>query len=117
MMESASLRALAGIVRWGVMAQTASPALVALVQPLHGATFVLLHLACMRVIARVAPAGLEGTAQALYGTGIGAASACVMVSSGALYAQFGGVAFWIMAMVCAIALPLIPRLARRSPLH
>lgn len=111
------LAALGGIVRWAVMASTVEVAWLALVQPLHGITFALLHLACMRLIARVAPEGLEGTAQALYGTGIGAASALVMVSSGAFYAWLGGVAFWIMAMVCAIALPLTRRLARFSPLH
>ena len=112
-----ALACASGIARWGVMASTTEVRWLALIQPLHGVTFALLHLACMRVIARVAPAGLEGTAQALYGTGIGAASALVMVSSGALYAQFGGVAFWIMAMVCAIALPLTLRLARLSPLQ
>ena len=112
-----ALASFAGIARWIVMGATVDVQWLALIQPLHGITFALLHLACMRVIARVAPAGLEGTAQALYGTGIGATSAVVMVSAGALYAQFGGVAFWIMAMVCAMALPLILRLARFSPLH
>jgi PPP family 3-phenylpropionic acid transporter len=111
------LASLCGIARWAVMGATVDVGWIALVQPLHGFTFALLHLACMRVIARVAPAGLEGTAQALYGTGVGAASALVMMSAGALYAEFGGAAFWIMAMVCTIALPLILRLPRLSPLH
>jgi PPP family 3-phenylpropionic acid transporter len=112
-----ALAASAGIVRWLVMGWTVEVAWLAIVQPLHGITFALLHLACMRVIARIAPAGLEGTAQALYGTGVGAVGAAVMMSSGALYAELGGEAFWIMSMVCAIALPLILRLARLSPLH
>jgi MFS transporter, PPP family, 3-phenylpropionic acid transporter len=112
-----ALASASGIARWAAMASTVSVGWIALLQPLHGVTFALLHLACMRVIARVAPAGLEGTAQALYGTGIGAASAAVMMSSGALYAELGGEAFWIMAMVCAIALPLTLRLPRLSPLH
>jgi MFS transporter, PPP family, 3-phenylpropionic acid transporter len=111
------LASVCGMARWAVMGATVDVSWIALVQPLHGITFALLHLACMRVIARVAPAGLEGTAQALYGTGIGAAAALVMVSAGALYAELGGEAFWIMAMVCAMALPLIARLARLSPLH
>jgi PPP family 3-phenylpropionic acid transporter len=112
-----ALAATAGIVRWLVVGSTVGAGWLALVQPLHGVTFALLHLACMRVIARIAPPGLEGTAQALYGTGIGAVSAAVMMSSGALYAELGGTAFWIMSMVCAIALPLILRLARLSPLQ
>jgi PPP family 3-phenylpropionic acid transporter len=110
-----ALAASAGIVRWLVMGWTVEVGWLAIVQPLHGITFALLHLSCMRLIARIAPPGLEGTAQALYG--IGAVSAAVMMSSGALYAELGGVAFWIMSMVCAIALPLILRLARFSPLH
>ena len=112
-----ALAATAGIARWLVIGWTVEAGWLALVQPLHGVTFALLHLACMRLIGRIAPAGLEGTAQALYGTGIGAVSAAVMMSSGALYAELGGTAFWIMSMVCAIALPLILRLARVSPLH
>ena len=56
---------------------------LALVQPLHGITFALLHLACMRLIARIVPGGLEGTAQAIYGTvGIGSAVALLTVVSG-----------------------------------
>ena len=112
-----ALAATAGMARWLVIGWTVEAGWLALVQPLHGVTFALLHLACMRLIGRIAPAGLEGTAQALYGTGIGAASAAVMMSSGALYAELRGAAFWIMSMVCTIALPLILRLARLSPLH
>ncbi|HUQ74369.1 MAG TPA: MFS transporter [Burkholderiales bacterium] len=112
-----ALAALAGVARWSVMALTVDVSLLALVQPLHGVTFALLHLACMRLIARIVPSGLEGTAQALYGTGIGTASALVMLASGSLYGQLGGEAFWIMATLCAIALPLALRLARLSPLH
>ena len=80
---------------------------LALVQPLHGITFALLHLACMRLIARTVPHGLEGTAQALYGTvGIGAATAVLTLVSGALYARVGAHGFWVMAALCALAFPL-----------
>jgi len=54
------------------MAQTTELIALALIQPPHGITFALLHLACMRLLARIVP---QGTAQAIYGTvGIGAAS-------------------------------------------
>jgi PPP family 3-phenylpropionic acid transporter len=77
------------------------------VQPLHGITFALLHLACMRLLARTVPQGLEGTAQAIYGTvGIGAAAALLTLVSGALYARVGAQGFWVMAALCALALPL-----------
>ena len=99
--------AVAGMLRWAVMAQTANMIALALVQPLHGITFALLHLACMRLIARIVPQGLEGTAQAIYGTvGIGAAVALLTLVSGALYARLGAQGFWIMAALCALALPL-----------
>ena len=89
------------------MAQSAEVVALALVQPLHGITFALLHLACMRVIARTVPQGLEGTAQAIYGTvGIGAASALLTLVSGALYARMGAQGFWVMAALCALAFPL-----------
>ncbi len=52
---AAALAALAGMLRWAVMAQTTDVMALALVQPLHGITFALLHLACMRLIAHTVP--------------------------------------------------------------
>jgi PPP family 3-phenylpropionic acid transporter len=60
----------------------------------------------MRVLARTVPQGLEGTAQAIYGTvGIGAATAVLTLVSGALYARLGVQGFGVMAALCAPALP------------
>jgi PPP family 3-phenylpropionic acid transporter len=102
-----AVAALAGMLRWAMMAQTTNVIALALVQPLHGITFALLHLACMRLIARIVPQGLEGTAQAIYGTvGIGAATALLTLVSGALYARLGSQGFWLMAALCALALPM-----------
>jgi PPP family 3-phenylpropionic acid transporter len=111
-----ALAALAGMLRWGVMAHSADVLALALVQPLHGVTFALLHLACMRLLAATVPRGLEGTAQAIYGTvAIGGATALVMLASGALYAALGAHAFWVMAALCALALPLTLKLRDSSP--
>jgi PPP family 3-phenylpropionic acid transporter len=108
-----AVASLAGMLRWAVMAQTTAVIALALVQPLHGITFALLHLACMRLIARTVPQGLEGTAQAIYGTvGIGTASALLTLVSGALYARLGAQGFWIMAALCALAFPLTWKLRR-----
>lgn len=105
--RAAALAGAAGVLRWIVMASTVSIPLMALVQPLHGLTFALLHLAAMRLIAEIVPAALAATAQALYGTvGIGAASALLTLISGTLYGRLGPDAFWIMAGLCAIAIPL-----------
>ncbi|MGH7871772.1 MAG: MFS transporter [Candidatus Binatia bacterium] len=102
-----AVAAIAGVLRWTVMAQTSNVIALALIQPLHGITFALLHLACMRLIGRNVPPGLEGTAQAIYATvGIGSAVALLTVVSGALYSRLGAQGFWVMAVLCALALPL-----------
>jgi MFS transporter, PPP family, 3-phenylpropionic acid transporter len=105
---AAALSAGAGVIRWSVMATTTSlPALVG-VQALHGLTFALMHLAAMGIIARTVPDRLSGTAQTVYGTGaLGIASAVMTVASGYLFGWFGMQAFWGMAALCAIALPLV----------
>jgi PPP family 3-phenylpropionic acid transporter len=101
-----AIAALAGMLRWAVMAQTANVIALSMVQPLHGITFALLHLASMRLIARTVPQGLEGTAQAIYGTvGIGAVTAMLTLVSGALYGRLGAQGFWGMAALCAFAFP------------
>jgi PPP family 3-phenylpropionic acid transporter len=107
---AAALAAAVGIVRWVVMSQSAAPAALALVQPLHGFTFALLHLACMRIIAVIVPIHLAATAQALYAVASGAAVALLTWLSGQLYGQLGAHAFLAMALLCAIAVPPALRL-------
>ena len=52
---AALLAAAAGVLRWSVEAETAWLPAVALIQPLHGITFALLHLACMQRLAESVP--------------------------------------------------------------
>lgn len=66
MRGAAALAALAGIVRWSVAGVTTSVLILSILQPLHGLTFALLHLACMRIMAALVQPGLAVTAQALY---------------------------------------------------
>ena len=108
---TAMLAAAAGALRWTVSAETAALPALALIQPLHGVTFALLHLACMRRLAEIVPPGLSATALTLYGTvAIGVASALLTLASGALYGAVGAAGFWVMAGLCAAALPLARRL-------
>jgi PPP family 3-phenylpropionic acid transporter len=101
------LAASGGVVRWVVLAETTSATASALVEPLHGLTFALQHLACMRLIAMVVPPPLAATAQAFYGTvAVGLATALLTLGSGSLYAQYGASGFWVMAGLCAAAIPL-----------
>lgn len=103
----AMIAAAAGVVRWWVLATTIDMLPLMLVEPLHGLTFALFHLACMRVIAREVPRRLAATAQALYATfATGVATALVTLVSGYLYERFGGDAFFVMALMCAVAVPL-----------
>jgi len=59
------------------MGFTNSIVLLSVLQPLHGLTFALLHLACMRVMANVVPPGVAATAQAIYAFGAGLVTAAL----------------------------------------
>ena len=108
--------ACAGIVRWGTAAVTAWFPAMALVEPLHGLTFALLHLACMDMIGRVVPARLAATAQAFYATiAMGATTTVVTLVSGPLYGWAGASAFWAMGLMCALAIPLAAGLRGSVP--
>ena len=49
-----ALAAAAGVLRWTVASFTTSVGLLACIQPLHGLTFALFHLAAIRLIVEVA---------------------------------------------------------------
>ena len=103
-----ALGAGAAAMRWGIMAQTADVTALALIEPLHGLTFALFHLGCMRIIADTVPSSLAGLAQAFYGTvGIGGATALLTILSGWLFARLGPAGFWGMALLCCAAFPII----------
>ncbi len=103
----------AGVVRWSIAAFTTWPWALACIQPLHGLTFALFHLAAIQLIVAIVPVRLAATAQAIYGTFcVGLAIALVTVESGFLYARFGGLAFLFMAGLCLIALPISAGLRR-----
>jgi PPP family 3-phenylpropionic acid transporter len=111
--RAAMLAAFAGVVRWSVLGATAQIVALMLVEPLHGLTFALFHLAAMRVIGATVPGHFAATAQALYGTvAAGAATTLLTLSSGFLYTWLGGRAFFVMAILCAAALPLAARMTR-----
>src|SRR5271155_2857297 len=112
---AAALAASAGIVRWSVTAVTAWLPAMVLVEPLHGLTFALLHLACMQMLSVVAPPALAATAQGIYGgVALGTMTAIMTLASGPLYGAFGPRAFWFMAFLCAAALPIAFAMRRIS---
>jgi MFS transporter, PPP family, 3-phenylpropionic acid transporter len=103
---AAAIASLAAILRWMVMASSTHPGALAIVQPLHGMTFALLHLACMRLIGTAVPQHLAATGQAIYALGPGLITALLTLSSGMLYARLGAGGFLLMALLPALALPL-----------
>ncbi|MGK6310556.1 MFS transporter [Variovorax sp. DT-64] len=103
---AAAIASVAAIVRWLVVASSTDPIALALVQPLHGMTFALLHLACMRLMGATVPRHLAATGQAIYALGPGLVTALLTLSSGVLYARLGATGFLGMALLSALALPL-----------
>jgi MFS transporter, PPP family, 3-phenylpropionic acid transporter len=107
-----AIAAIAASVRWTVMAQTSSVVALAIVEPLHGMSFALLHLSCMRVLVRIVPSSLAATAQATYAFGAGAMTSILMLISGFLYTRFGSGGFLVMAGLAIASLPAIWTLHR-----
>jgi PPP family 3-phenylpropionic acid transporter len=113
--HAAMIAAAAGALRWVIMAETTWLPALAAVQPLHGLTFALLHLTCMRLLAQCAPRHLEATALTVYGTvGIGLPTALLIIGSGQLYSHFGAKGFFVMAALCAVAVPFARTLREPS---
>jgi MFS transporter, PPP family, 3-phenylpropionic acid transporter len=105
--------AVAAALRWVISALTLDLLAIVLIQPLHGITFALLHLACMRLLAVSVPPQLAATAQAIYGTlGVGATTAVLTIVSGSLYARMGADAFVVMSGLCLAAVPVALSLQR-----
>jgi len=111
-LSAMALAAITAAIRWTVLGQTSSVLALGCAEPLHGITFALLHLACMRILVMVTPATLAGTAQSIYAFGIGLSSVALTFCSGLLYERMGRGSFFAMAVVAAAALPIVWLLAR-----
>lgn len=104
----ALLAAGAGVLRWSVTALTNEPAILVVIQLLHGLTFGAMHLAAMRALVGL-PAGLSGRAQTLLASAVSASTGGLMWASGWLYGAVGGLAFLAMAGLCVVAAGLAMR--------
>ena len=97
------LGAIAGILRWGVMATDPGLTVTVALQLLHAFTFGAAHLGAVQFIADNVPANRAVSAQMLYalcvsGIALGGAS----VASGYLYETFAAGAYLGMAALCAL---------------
>lgn len=100
--------AIAGAIRWTMLAGTvALPGLV-VAQALHGLTFGALHLGAMRYLRRHVPEHARGHATTLYSAaGSGLALGIGLPLAGVLYGELQGGAYWAMAACSALAALLL----------
>jgi PPP family 3-phenylpropionic acid transporter len=64
-------------------------------------------MARMQMLSVVVPPALAATAQGTYGgVAVGTMTAIMTLVSGPLYGALGPRAFWVMALLCAAALPI-----------
>ena len=100
------------VVRWALTAAIADARALALVQPLHAATFAMTMLGAAGLVARSVPPERGATAQTLHASlGPGLASALLTPVAGALYARFGRLSYLAMGFVSALALAVLPAVA------
>jgi PPP family 3-phenylpropionic acid transporter len=83
------------------MALEPAPALLPLLQCLHGLSFGATHLGAIGFIARAAPAARGATAQGYLAVAQGLVMALAMGISGLLYARWGNLAYGAMALMAA----------------
>jgi PPP family 3-phenylpropionic acid transporter len=97
------------VVRWGAMAFDPPAILLPPLQCLHALTFGASHLGALGFIARTTPPKLGATAQGYLAVALGLVMAASMALAGVLYARWGSLAYWAMALlavaggVCALA--------------
>jgi PPP family 3-phenylpropionic acid transporter len=103
----------ASVVRWGLTAFALPIPVMALIQPLHAATFAMQHLSAMLLLSRFVPPDRAATAQAVHSAlGYGAPTGLMMLIAGWVYARQGGLVFLLMAVVGGSALLLVGPLRR-----
>ena len=104
LMPLMALAAIAGVIRWTLLAISSDLAILVVAQALHALTFGAGHLAAMSFVSQAAPAGMSATAQSLYNTlAMGAAIAIAVPLSGIAYERFGDHSYLMMAAMSAAA--------------
>ncbi len=103
--------------RWFVIGLEPPLAVLFIVQALHAGSFGLTHLGTMHYIRENVPDYMRNTVQGLFSAlSGGVLMAATMWSSGPLYGLLGGHAYFVMALVAAMAFGLALMLKRVSPI-
>jgi len=94
-----AIAAVAGVLRWTILAFSTTLPVLFVVQTLHAFTFGAAHLAAMAFIANAIPARLSATAQSLHGSvALSVAAGVSAPFLGYLYEDYGGGAFHAMTV-------------------
>jgi len=94
------MAAVAGVIRWSVLAFDPGIVLLTGVQLLHALTFGAMHLGAMHFISRAVSLDLSATAQSLYGaSAFGVGTGVTLLFVGSFYEAFVGGAFFIMTLM------------------
>lgn len=94
-----AIAAVAGVLRWTILAFSTALPVLFVVQTLHAFTFGAAHLAAMAFISNAIPARLSATAQSLHGSvALSVAAGVSAPFLGYLYEDYGGGAFHAMTI-------------------
>ena len=100
---------IAGILRWGVLAFSLDPVMIAVMQSLHALTFAATHLAGIQYMSKFIPEDMTARAQGAFDAIIvGVVFGSMMLVAGFLYKNYAGNSFLIMALSCAIGMLFLP---------
>lgn len=107
------LAALAGIIRWSFLASIDDITITIIVQALHGLTFGATHIASQAFIRRHAPLGGATRLQGLTSsTSMGIGTGLTLMIAGWLYQDWHQQSYWLMTLLCLVALFLLYGLDR-----
>jgi PPP family 3-phenylpropionic acid transporter len=99
---------IASFIRWFGMAQNPSFELIIILQVLHGFTFGILHLGCIRYFKTHLRSGTLGAAQLIYGGVLwGAAMIPATFIAGYFHEQYGLKAYYVMALLAILGTGII----------
>jgi len=94
------MAAVAGVMRWPLLAFSTDLSVLFVAQALHGVTFGAAHLGAMAFLSRAIPPSLSATAQTLHGAvALGVVSGVISPMLGGLYGSWGGGAFYTMTLL------------------
>ena len=108
-----TLGGVAAIIRWALFPLELGFIGYAALQGLHAFTFGAVYIGNQHAIARTVPEEVTGSAQGVFAMVVGLFMAIATLLAGPLYENLGGNAFWVMAILPALAL-LILAFHRRS---